>query len=266
MLIMMKAFELFPADLKKTIRYVLTDIDDTLTLNGRLPSAAIAAMERLADAGVRTVPITGRPAGWCDHMARMWPVEAVVGENGAFYFRYDRKRRKMERFFFKTAREREADRSRLETLKAVILSEVPGCRVSADQAFRESDLAIDFCEDVPRLSPEEVAKILRCFEAAGARAKLSSIHVNGWFGDYDKLAMTRRLFAEAFKKDLETIKSQVIFVGDSPNDQPMFAYFPHSVGVANIREFSDLISSLPAWVTKQEGGFGFAEMVDVLLS
>jgi hypothetical protein len=144
-----------------------------------MPSAAIAAMERLVDAGVNTIPISGRPAGWCDHIARMWPVEAVVGENGAFYFRYDRKRRKMERSFFKTAEERKADRGRLETLKTVILSEVPGCRVSADQAFRESDLAIDFCEDVPRLSPEAVNKIVRCFEAAGARAKISSIHVNG---------------------------------------------------------------------------------------
>jgi HAD superfamily hydrolase (TIGR01484 family) len=262
----MKPIHQFPADIKRRIRYVLTDIDDTLTVAGRLPSAALAAMERLIDAGVSTIPITGRPAGWCDHIARMWPVEAVVGENGAFYFRYDRKRRKMERSFFKTAGERQADRGRLQALKAVILSEVHGCRVSADQAFRESDLAIDFCEDVPRLSAEAVNQIVRCFEAAGARAKISSIHVNGWFGDYDKLTMTCRLFSEIFQKELETVKTQAIFVGDSPNDQPMFAYFPNSVGVANIREFSGRMSCLPAWITQQEGGFGFAEMVDVILS
>ena len=261
----MRDFRDFPSHLKKSIRYVLTDIDDTLTWHGLLPAAALAAMERLRDAGVGVVPITGRPAGWCDHIARMWPVAAVVGENGAFYYRYNRELRKMERSYFKTAEARAVDRSRLETLKAEILAEVPGCAVSADQAFREADLAIDFCEDVPQLSATDVDRIVRMFEAAGAQAKISSIHVNGWFGDYDKLTMTRRLFQAAFQEDLEAIKSQVIFAGDSPNDQPMFGFFPNAVGVANVRGFSDRMSVLPAWVTRREGGLGFAELVDILL-
>ena len=263
---MLKPFQQFPADIRKSIRFVLTDIDDTLTLDGRLPSAALAAIERLEAAGMRVIPITGRPAGWCDHIARMWPVEAVVGENGAFYFRYDRNLRKMKRCYFKTAEQREVDRVRLEELKAKILVEVPGCAVSADQAYREADLAIDFCEDVTPLSPAMVGRIVSIFEAAGAQAKISSIHVNGWFGDYDKLTMTRRLFREVFEEDLEAIKLQVIFAGDSPNDQPMFAFFPNAVGVANIRAFAGRMDVLPAWVTQQAGGFGFAEIVDVLLS
>jgi HAD superfamily hydrolase (TIGR01484 family) len=263
---MLKPFQQFPADIKKSVRYVLTDIDDTLTIGGRLPSAALSAMERLEAAEMRVIPITGRPAGWCDHIARMWPVAAVVGENGAFYYRYERALRKMQRSYFKTAIARAADRQRLEDVKVKILGEVPGCAVSADQAYREADLAIDFCEDVPRLPVEAVDKIVRCFEAAGARAKVSSIHVNGWFGDYDKLTMTRRLFREAFEEDLEAIKARVIFVGDSPNDQPMFAFFANSVGVANIREFAGRMNALPPWVTRQEGGMGFAEMVEALLS
>ena len=262
----MKPFQEFPSSHKKNIRFVLTDIDDTLTLDGRLPSAALGALERLDAAGMRVIPITGRPAGWCDHIARMWPVAAVVGENGAFYYRYDRRVRKMERSYFKTAEQREADRRRLEELKVKILVEVPGCAVSADQAYREADLAIDFCEDVPQLPPAAVERIVKIFEAAGAQAKISSIHVNGWFGDYDKLTMTRHLFQEAFKEDLEAIKLQVIFAGDSPNDQPMFSFFPNTVGVANIRAFAGRMDVLPAWVTQQEGGFGFAEIVDVLLS
>jgi len=262
----MKPFQDFPSSLKKNIRYVLTDIDDTLTLRGLLPAAALAAMERLQDAGVAVIPITGRPAGWCDHIARMWPVAAVVGENGAFYYRYDRDLKKMERSYFKTAEQRAADRGRLEEVKVKILAEVPGCAVSADQAFREADLAIDFCEDVPRLTAPEVDRIVRIFEEAGAQAKISSIHVNGWFGAYDKLTMTRRLFREGFNEDLEAVKARMIFTGDSPNDQPMFAFFPNAVGVANIREFADRMSVLPAWVTQGEGGLGFAEMVDMLLA
>jgi hypothetical protein len=261
----MKPFEKFPEDLKKKIRYVLADIDDTLTLNGRLPAVVFAAMERLKTTGIRIIPITGRPAGWCDHIARMWPVEGLVGENGAFYFRYDDGQRKMQRRYFKTEDQRNADRQKLEKLKLEILKKIPGCRVSADQAYREADLAIDYCEDVPALTKEEVDDIVRLFENAGARAKISSIHVNGWFGEYDKLTMTRMLFDEVFQDDLEAVKEDVIFIGDSPNDVPMFQFFPHSVGVANISEFKGKIAHTPAWVTRKEGGFGFAEMVDQLI-
>jgi HAD superfamily hydrolase (TIGR01484 family) len=255
----------FPHDLRKRIRFVLTDIDDTLTCDGLLPAASFAAMERLRDAGVTVIPITGRPAGWCDHIARMWPAAAVVGENGAFYYRYDRAARRMERRYFKPEAERAADRRRLEELKAHILAEVPGCAVSADQAFREADLAIDFCEDVPRLPAEAVERIVACFERAGARAKVSSIHVNGWFGDYDKLTMTRRLFHDCWLAELDAVRGECVFAGDSPNDQPMFAFFPHSVGVANVAAFASQMSCLPAYVTTREGGHGFAELAELLL-
>ena len=262
----MKPFAQFPGNYKKNIRYVLTDIDDTLSIKGRIPSASFTAMERLQDAGIRVIPITGRPAGWCDHMARMWPVDGLVGENGAFYFRYDESNKKMIRRYFKTEKQRSIDRKKLEKIKKEILQKVPGCRVSADQAYREADLAIDFCEDVPSIPMEDVEKIVRCFKRAGARAKISSIHVNGWFGDYDKLTMTHLFFKEVFKSDLDKIKEQVIFTGDSPNDAPMFGYFPHSVGVANIVRFKKTIDHKPAWVTENEGGYGFAEMVKTLLS
>ena len=261
----MKPIEEFPRAVKKSIRYVLSDIDDTLTLNGRLPAAVFTAMERLKQADISTIPITGRPAGWCDHIARMWPVAGLVGENGAFYFRYDDRRRKMKRRYFKSAEERDADRHKLEKLRIEILKKIPGCRVSADQAYREADLAIDYCEDIPPLPMKDVEQIVRLFEAAGARAKISSIHVNGWFGEYDKLTMTRMMFEEVFEVDLEKAVEKVIFIGDSPNDVPMFKFFPHSVGVANILQFRDKIAYKPAWVTQKKGGYGFAEMVDQLL-
>ena len=146
-----------------------------------------------------------------------------------------------------------------------ILTAVPGCAVAADQAYRETDLAIDFCEDVPRLPMLLVDSIKSIFEAAGATAKISSIHVNGWFGDYDKLAMSRLLFTERFHEELDAVRDQVVFCGDSPNDAPMFHFFPHSVGVANIRAFEAQLAASPTWVTRAEGGVGFAEMVKVVL-
>ena len=262
----MKPFDQFPAASKKNIKFILTDIDDTLTHNGRLPAAIFAAMERLKAAGIRIIPITGRPAGWCDHIARMWPVDGLVGENGAFYFRYDDRQKKMQRRYFKSEAQRKADRRKLEKVKQEILNKVPGCRVSADQAYREADLAIDFCEDIPPLPMKDIEKIVGCFESSGAKAKISSIHVNGWFGDYDKLTMTGLMFEEVFGLHLEDIKEQVLYIGDSPNDVPMFSCFPHAVGVANVLNFKGMMDHDPAWVTKREGGYGFAEMADVLLS
>jgi HAD superfamily hydrolase (TIGR01484 family) len=261
----MKPFEQMPTDIRKKIRYVLTDIDDTLTNNGRLPAQVFTAMEQLNQAGIKVIPITGRPAGWCDHIARMWPVDGLVGENGAFYFRYDDVLKKMRRRYFKSEEQRQVDRGRLERLQQEILQTVPGCRVSADQAYREADLAIDFCEDIPPLSEGDIDKIVHCFEDAGAQAKVSSIHVNGWFGEYDKLTMSGILLEEVFGCRLEDIKQQVIYIGDSPNDVPMFSYFPNSVGVANVMQFEGKMDHYPAWVTGREGGYGFAEMVDGLL-
>jgi HAD superfamily hydrolase (TIGR01484 family) len=262
----MKPLHQFPDLFRKKIRYVLTDIDDTLTINGRLISSVFAEMERLKDAKIRVIPITGRPAGWCDHMARMWPIDALVGENGAFYFSYDGGAKKMRRQYWKTEVQRKEDREKLEKIKQKILEKIPNCRVAADQAYREADLAIDFCEDIPPLSSKEVNDIVQLFTEAGAQAKISSIHVNGWFGAYDKLAMTRRLFEEVFHENLEDVKHQVIFTGDSPNDVPMFAFFPHAVGVANVKRFAGQMTCEPSWITEKEGGKGFVEMAETLLA
>ena len=122
---------------------VLFDIDDTLTTEGQLTAEAYSAIERLHKAGLKTIPITGRPAGWCDHIARLWPVDAVVGENGAFYFRYDRTTRKMTRHYIDDAATRTRQRNQLQHIAAEILQAVPGCAIAADQPYRETDLAIE---------------------------------------------------------------------------------------------------------------------------
>ncbi len=248
------------------IRYILTDIDDTLTLAGRLPASAYSALWRLAGAGYQVVPVTGRPAGWCDLIARQWPVAGVVGENGALYFRCDQERKIRARRYWKPAADGAADRRRLDAIRDEVLRAVPGCAVAADQAYREADLAIDFREDVAPLSRAAVAAIVACFERNGAIAKVSSIHVNGWYGDYDKLAMSRRFFSDVFAVDIEKNRHRVLYAGDSPNDAPMFGFFPHSVGVANILHFTGQLEHQPAWVTEKEGGDGFAELTHSLLA
>jgi len=262
----MKSIKEFSEEKRSAITYLLTDIDDTITCEGRIPACAFQAMEDLNEAGIKVIPITGRPAGWCDHIARMWPVDGVVGENGAFYFVYDSHEKKMIRRYFKTDQEREQDQIKLADIRFKILQSVPGCVVSADQAYREADLAIDFAEDVSHLSQTDIDRIVDIFEQHNATAKVSSIHVNGWFGSYDKLSMTKILFKEVFKTDLDTIKNKVVYIGDSPNDEPMFEYFSNSVGVANVLAFKDSLVFKPAWITKAKGGIGFAQLAKVLVS
>jgi HAD superfamily hydrolase (TIGR01484 family) len=254
-----------PLAARRAIRGVLTDIDDTLSTNGKLTGEAYGAMERLRAAGKLVIPITGRPAGWCDHIARMWPVDAVVGENGALYMRYDAAARKLVRRFALDDATRAEHRAKLAVIGQEIVTAVPGCAFASDQHYRESDLAIDFREDVPELPRTSVDRIVALMEERGLTAKVSSIHVNGWFGTYDKLAMTRTLLAEVFGVDLDLERSRFVFVGDSPNDAPMFAFFPGAVGVANVRTFADRIATLPAYVTQAEAGAGFAELTEFLL-
>ncbi len=255
-----------PEAVAASIVAVFTDIDDTLTHNGRLPASAYQALEDLEAAGIPVAPITGRPAGWCDMIARFWPVAGVVGENGAFYFAYDRARTTMRRVFAAPAAQRGRDRDRLDALRRRILAEVPGAAVAADQRYREADLAIDVCEDVPPLGDDDVSRICRLFAEAGATAKLSSIHVNGWFGEHDKLATSRRLAEQVLGLDLDRDRERILYVGDSPNDAPMFGFFPHACGVANVRRFEGRMPAEPRYVAPSPGGRGFVEVAERLLS
>jgi len=255
----------FPREVRRRLRGILTDIDDTLTTGGRLLPRAYTALARLQAAGLLVIPVTGRPAGWCDHIARMWPVDAVVGENGAFWFRHDPEERRLVKRYVIGEAERAQRSARLEAIAARVLREVPGAAIASDQPYREADLAIDFREDVPPLSREAVARIVTVCESEGMTAKVSSIHVNAWFGGYDKLSTSRECLREAFGIDLDRERDCWVFVGDSPNDQPMFGFFPNAVGVANVREMADQMAHLPAYVTPSAGSEGFAEFADAML-
>jgi HAD superfamily hydrolase (TIGR01484 family) len=263
----MSSLSQFSLESRANIRGLLFDIDDTLTTHGQLTAAAYAAVERLKHAGFIVAAITGRPAGWCDHIARMWPVDGVVGENGAFYFRYDAANKKLVQRFLSADLQRTATKKRLMAIAEKILREVPGAALASDQAYREDDIAIDFCEDVAPLPRAEILRIKQIMEDAGMTAKISSIHVNGWFGEHDKLSTTKLFMQEVFNINLDEHKNEFVFIGDSPNDAPMFSYFPYSVGVANVNDFAEsLLLQRPAYVTAARSGEGFIELANALLS
>lgn len=248
------------------VRGVLTDIDDTVSTEGTLSAAAYGALEALKKAGLLVVPVTGRPAGWCDHIARFWPVDAVVGENGAFWMWHDHRQKRLRTRFIQSDAERAEGRRRLERVRADVLAEVPGAGIASDQPYRVADLAVDFREDVPALPPSDIQRIVEIFERHGAHAKVSSIHVNGWFGDYDKLTTSRAMMQELFGVDLTAERARYVFAGDSPNDAPMFGWFPNAVGVANVADFADRLQHRPRWITAGRSGEGFVELAEALLA
>ncbi len=253
----------FLSEFTGKVSVLFTDIDDTLTDEGQLGPMAYEALWRLHEAGVKVVPITGRPAGWCEMIARFWPVDGIVGENGGLYFRYHN--RHMKRHFVFDEDTREKNRKKLDKIRTEILKEVPGSGIASDQFCRLMDLAVDFCEDVEPLPESAVDKIVSIFERNGAIAKVSSIHVNGWYGDYDKLSMCREFAKKELGIDLDRDNAKCSFSGDSPNDEPMFAFFQNSFAVANIKKFQSRLKSLPAFVTKGEGGHGFVEIADAII-
>ncbi|MFV0493360.1 MAG: HAD-IIB family hydrolase [Pseudorhodobacter sp.] len=262
----MRAISEMPGSTAAAVKVLYCDIDDTVTTEGRLTGPAYQALEDLDAAGIAVVPITGRPAGWCDMIARFWPVKGVVGENGAFYYSYDAAARRMIRKLHSVVAREAAREGRFDRIRERIAAEVPGAAISADQPFRLADLAIDFCEDVAPLPETDVTRIKEIFEEEGAVAKVSSIHVNGWFGQYDKLTTARSIAIDILGIDIETENSRIVFVGDSPNDAPMFGFFENSCGVANVRAFEASLTTPPTWIADHEGGKGFRQITDHILN
>ena len=250
-------------EFKSHIEFVLTDIDDTLTSEGQLHSNAYESLWKLHDAGLKVIPITGRPAGWCEMIARFWPVAGVVGENGGFYFHYENQ--KMNRWFFTNEKTMAENKIKLIQIQREVLEKVPGSAVSSDQFCRLMDLAIDFAEDVKPLNSASIQNIVDIFKAHYAEAKVSSIHVNGWFGNYNKLTTTLLFLKNNFGLSSEDILKKCIFVGDSPNDEPMFEHFPLSFGVANVLDFQNSIQHLPQFIASEKGGSGFSEISKYVL-
>lgn len=248
---------------REKIRAVFSDLDDTLTEGSRLPSQVVHALESLAKKGYWTVIVSGRPAGWGDCLMRLLPIDAFIFENGAGLMVRDG-----EKIFTETLAEnldREEQRTKLQSVFEKIQEKIPHVKLATDQPYRLFDFAIDFIEEPPILSEQEIQLVLTLLSAEkDITAKLSSIHVNYWCGKHTKVTAVEKLLeTEGRKRQIS--KEEVVFSGDSPNDEPLFQYFPHSVGVANVEKFLPRMKHRPKYMTRERGGSGFVEMVHSLL-
>lgn len=277
----------WPAEHRRRIIGVFTDIDDTLTTDGAITPDALQALHALKAAGLHVIAITGRPVGWSKEFALTWPVDAIVAENGAVALtakraysshidlrQFDRKistfpTQILDSLLLKTYQLpddiRALNTTRMQHVLARIEREVPGAHRSTDSPGRETDIAIDHSE-FTHLPPQRIAQVVQLMQSEGMQATVSSIHINAWYGDHNKLQGARWVVRTLLNRDLDAEIGRWAYIGDSTNDQVMFEAFTHSVGVANIERFVPQLAHLPRYVTQGERGAGFKQFCDALLT
>jgi HAD superfamily hydrolase (TIGR01484 family) len=246
------------------LRGIFCDVDDTLTHGGALVPAAYEAITRAVAAGLRVVAVTGRPAGWAEVLASTWPLAGAIGENGAFAVRRQPGSIAVQRMTWDDEQTCRIQGQHLHALADRLLRELPGTRLADDQWLRRCDVAFDIGE-TQKLPPAAVEALCAAIRESGARVVTSSVHAHAFYGEYDKAKMCARIARAWWDEDLDATRGDYLFVGDSPNDQACFAYFPVAAGVANVRRYVDRLAPPPGYVADAEGGHGFAEIVDLLL-
>lgn len=242
---------------------VVFDVDDTVTRDGRLEVVALDALYRLRVMGLRTIALTGRPLGWADMIATTWPVDLAIGENGAGWTW--REGRALREGYFDPEAVRDEQRVRLEAVRALVRERFPRIRESYDTRARRCDIAFDIGESVD-ISPSEICALRECIESMGMQTALSSVHLHAIAGEWDKAKGCVRAFESMWELDPDEVRSRYVFIGDSGNDAPAFAYFENTIGVANVREHLDALPVAPRWVTSLDRGRGFEQAVTAILS
>ncbi|GMQ46877.1 HAD family hydrolase [Vibrio sp. 10N] len=252
----------------KEIQWLLTDVDDTLTWQGQLPPETLDALSKLQKAGIKVVAVTGACAGWCDQIAKLWPLHGVIGENGAFWMQ-----KNQSGFHTQSLSPLPTMRAQQQALikqLTQLLRDYPGIDFASDQDFRFCDVAINLGQDRDPVEEDVAAKLLseiRQLTLNGQKVKAtqSSIHINVWVGEHSK-----RISSEHYLKqqpDFATLNlSNVAYIGDSLNDEAMFEWLPVTFGVNNITPLLGKLSTLPSFVTAGNGGYGFAELAEMLIN
>lgn len=244
------------------LRGVFSDIDDTLTHDGVVDLEAYSAVLRARSAGLRVVLVTGRPAGWAEVLASVWPVDAAIAENGGIA--YLKRGGRLERIYFAQG-EPANEANRLASIADEILRTFPFARRADDSSLRITDLAFDIGEH-RKLPPSEIEAITARCRELGARTLVSSVHAHAFFHAADKAQMSARVANLLWGESPAEVAEHYAFVGDSPNDQAAFAFFTASIGVANVARYADQLNPPPRYITPSPHGHGFAEAIEAILA
>lgn len=254
-----------PNDALRHIEFLLFDVDETFTTHGLLHAETYASLFALRDAGVTAIPVTGRPSGWGNVMLSTWPIKACVTENGGVISWKDSTGIARQQVIHEQHRG-EGYIEKLRALGNEIAARFPEIRVSADQPYRLTDLAIDYAEQSHGVSEKTVADIVDWMRAEGYQTAVSSIHIHAYKPTNEKADGVYPLMQAAFAMSADAVHARAAFIGDSPNDASLFAAIPISVGVANVRASLSKIATPPAYVSVAECGAGFVEFATALIA
>jgi hypothetical protein len=258
----MRPIEEMPTEIARALEGVVVDLDDTLTRDGIVEAEAYAALHGLRGASLSIALVTGRPLGWTEVLAGIWPIDLAIGENGAgWHFREGRTVR--SGYFHEDAEERARQNRVLDRVRARVQAELPDVRETSDASLRRCDLAFDVGESV-RLSEARVSELVGVIERCGVRAIASSVHVHAIPGRWDKAEGAASAIERVLGVPRERLRASWLFVGDSGNDAAAFAFFEHTAGVANVRDHLHRLARPPTWVARSDRGRGFAEIAAVI--
>jgi HAD superfamily hydrolase (TIGR01484 family) len=244
------------------------DVDDTLTYHGRLPADAVRALEDAHAVGLSLVAVTGRSAAWGELLMRLLPLAACIAETGAVCFFPRREGGIGVLHHEEDARVRAENAATRAHLADEIVRDIPGARLALDNMGRLYDTAYDLVEDGPKIDDATARTIRARLEKAGLTTAQSSVHINAWFGLFDKATMAARYLSTVEHTTLELARDTLVYVGDSTNDGAMFKAAGLSVGVANVRPHLPALAARgqsPRFLVEGEGGRGFAEVVRSLI-
>lgn len=246
-----------PQHILDSIKLIATDMDGTLTVEGKFPAALGQALGDLQAAGLAVVIVTGRSAGWVSGLAHYLPIQGAIAENGGlFYSQPD-----VPGSVLSNIPVLADHRAQLAQTFRQLQSHFPHLQTTADNAFRITDWTFDN----PGFDPKDLDKMARLCEEMGFDFTYSTVqcHIrpSGQNKQTGLLTVLEHHLPEQYHLN------QVLTIGDSPNDQDLFdaQVFPHSIGVANLRHYLDHIEHHPQAITMSAEGLGFIEITKRLL-
>ncbi|MGK7931400.1 MAG: HAD-IIB family hydrolase [Microcystaceae cyanobacterium] len=238
----------------RQIRLIATDMDGTLTKNEKFSPQLLKALETLAKIPIPVLIITGRSAGWVEGLYHYLPIIGAIAENGGVFYGNNSDYPQI----LTPIGEIRQHRQYLSQVFDDLCQVYPKLKESSDNQYRLTDWTFS----VKGLITEEIQHLKRLTEEKGLSFTYSTVQCHLKPLQQDKAMGLKQVLDQFFPNYL---LNQVLTLGDSPNDDPLFnpAIFPVSVGVANLLIYRDQLVYHPTYVTQRGEVDGFLEVVSL---
>ncbi|MEB3337969.1 MAG: HAD family hydrolase [Leptolyngbyaceae bacterium] len=239
----------------QNIRFIATDMDGTLTHQGKFTQSLFQAFDHLANQGIQVLIITGRSAGWVSGLVHYLPVVGAIAENGGLFYPAPSAVAQP----LTPITDLVLHRQQLAEVFQRLQAKFPDLQESSDNRFRLTDWTFD----VAGLTLAEIQQLAEHCQAWGWGFTYSTVQCHIKPLHQDKATGLLQVLKQHFPNYRP---DQILTVGDSPNDESLFntSQFPLSVGVANVLAYADQLAHQPAYVTTAAEAAGFCELAKLI--